>query len=178
MMRMVIVKSAVNATVSIVNPQYGLNIRWRAIGQPMRVPFDALEQALWEQGVRRMFDSGILYIDSMQDKIDLGLEPADATEPVNIIVFSESDMAKLMQEAPFDEFKKKMLQVPRMQVDNLIEYAIHNEIVDMAKIDFLKKLTGQDVLAGIKRKRDMREAEEKEKKATEIKSKRDDGYRN
>lgn len=179
MMRMVIVKSAVNATVSIVNPQYGLNIRWRAMGQPMRVPFEALEQALWEQGVRRMFDSGILYIDNMQDKIDLGLEPADATEPVNIIIFTENEMNELLTKAPFDSFKKRVLEAPRMQVDNLIEYAIHNEIVDMAKIDFLKKLTGgKDILAGIKRKRDMREAEEKEKKAQEIKAKRDDGYRN
>lgn len=178
MERNVVVKSAVNATVSIVNPQYGLNKRWSRMGQSMQIPFATLEQCLWENGIRRMFDSGILYIENMQDKIDLGLEPADATEPVNIVVFEEKDMDYLLKEANLDDFKKKMISVPRMQVDNLIEYAIHNEFVDMGKIDFLKKLTGKDILAGITRKRDMREAEEKARAAEQEKARRDDGYRN
>ena len=177
--RMVIVKSAVNATVSIVNPQYGINKRWSRPGQPMGIPFEQLEQCLWENGIRRMFDSGILYIESMKDKIDLGLEPADAKEPVNIIVLTEKDMDYLLKEAPLDEFKKKLCAVPQMQVDNLIEYAVHNELVDMDKVNFIKVLTkGKDILTGIKKKRDVEEAEERERKAAETKARQDDGYRN
>lgn len=179
MERMVIVKSAVNATVSIVNPQFGINKRWSRPGQPMGIPFDQLEQCLWENGIRRMFESGILYIESLKDKIDLGLEPSDAKEPVNIIVLKESDMEYLLKEAPLDEFKKKLCAVPAMQVDNLVEYAIHNEIVDMEKIKFIKELThGKDILRGIQKKRDVEEAEEKERKAAEERARRDDGYRN
>lgn len=178
MERNVIVKSAVNATVSIVNPQYGINKRWSQMGQPMAIPFAILEQCLWENGIRRMFDSGILYIENMQDKIDLGLEPAGAEEPVNIVVLTKDDMEYLLRKAPYEEFTKKMTTVPRMQVDNIIEYAIHNEIVEMKKIDFLKKLTGKDILSGINRKREMREADERAAAAQKEKERRDDGYRN
>lgn len=179
MERMVIVKSAVNATVSIVNPQYGINKRWSRPGQPMGIPFEQLEQCLWENGIRRMFESGILYIESMKDKIDLGLEPVDAQEPVNIIVLTEKDMDYLLKEAPLEEFKKKLCAVPQMQVDNLVEYAVHNELVDMDKVNFIKTLTkGKDILTGIKKKRDVEEAEERDRKAAEMRARQDDGYRN
>lgn len=178
MERMVIVKSAVNATVSIVNPQYGINRRWSQQGQPIAVPFAQLEQCLWENGIRRMFDSGILYIENMQDKIDLGLEPANATEPTNIIVFDVAEMEKLLKVDTLDEFKKRILSAPRLQVDNLIEYAVHNEIVDMNKINFLKDLTGKDILYGIQRKREVEEVEKKEAAAQRERERRDDGYRN
>lgn len=178
MERMVIVKSAVNATVSIANAQYGINRRWSQQGQPIAIPFSQLEQCLWENGVRRMFDSGILYIENMQDKIDLGLEPAGAEEPVNIIVFDTAEIEKLLKVDTLEDFKKKILSAPRLQVDNLIEYAVHNEIVDMNKINFLKELTGKDILAGIQRKRDIEEAEKKEAAARKERERRDDGYRN
>lgn len=178
MERMVIVKSAVNATVSIVNPQYGINRRWSQPGQPMAIPFSQLEQCLWENGIRRMFDSGILYIESMKDKIDLGLEPSDAEKPTNIIIFDQKEMEQMLRSDDMETFKKKVLSAPRLQVDNLIEYAVHNEIVDMNKINFIKDLTGKDILSGIKRKRDVEEAERKEAQAQKEKAQRDDGYRN
>lgn len=178
MERMVIVKSAVNATVSIVNAQYGINRRWSQQGQPIAIPFAQLEQCLWENGVRRMFDSGVLYIESMQDKIDLGLEPHGAEEPINIIVFDQAEMEKLLKVDTLEEFKKRILSAPRLQVDNLIEYAVHNEIVDMNKINFLKELTGKDILYGIQRKREAEEAERKEAAARKERERRDDGYRN
>lgn len=178
MERNVVVKNMVNATVSIVNPQYGINRRWSKKGQVMNIPFELLEQCLWEGGIRKMFDNGILYIESLQDKIDLGLEPADATEPVNIIVLNDEDMEKLWKDISIEDFKKKIGNLSRTQVDNLIEYAVRNEIVEMEKIDFLKKVTKKDVLAGISRKRQIREAEEKERLAAEARAQRDDGYRN
>lgn len=168
MSRMVIVKSGVMGTVSVVYPQYGLNRKWNKMGQPMQIPFETLQQCLWENGFDRMIRSGVLYIDNMQDKIDLGLEPADATAPVNIIVFSESDMEMLLKSVPFDAFKERVLAAPKLQVDNLIDYAIEHEIVDMQKVDFLKKLTasnggtGRDILKAISSKKEDEEYERRE----------------
>jgi hypothetical protein len=51
---------------------------------------------LWDNGVRVMIDRGILYIPDMKDKIDLGLEPEDATEPENIIVLSDLQINNLL----------------------------------------------------------------------------------
>ena len=159
--RMVIVKSSVNSTVSVVYPQYGINRRWNAMGQPMQIPFEAVQQCLWENGFNRMIQSGILYIENMQDKIDLGLEPVGATTPTNIIVFTEKDMEMLLNSIPLDVFKKRVTEAPKMQVDNLIDYAIEHEIVDMEKIDFLKKLTNRDILKAISSKREDKEADER-----------------
>ena len=35
----------------------------------MNIPFALLEQCLWEGGIRRLFDNGILYIENLQDKL-------------------------------------------------------------------------------------------------------------
>ena len=165
MERMVILKSMVNGTVSVNYPQYAINRRWSKLGQPIAIPYSLVEQCLYENGFRRMIDSGILYIENMQDKIDLGLEPYGATEPVNIIALNEKEIEALLNEKDINVFKKKILQLPRVQVDNIIEYAIKNEKVDMNKVSFLKELTGKDILSSITRKREMAELERKEAEA-------------
>lgn len=160
--RMVTVKSGVVGTVSVVYPQYGLNRKWNKMGQPMQIPFELLQQCLWENGFDRMIRSGVLYIDNMQDKIDLGLEPADATAPVNIIIFTEKDMEMLLKSMPLDVFKERVLAAPKLQVDNLVDYAIEHELVDMAKVDFLKELTKRDILKAITSKKEDAEADRRE----------------
>lgn len=160
--RMVILKSMVNGTVSVNYPQYNINRRWSQTGQPVAIPFHTVEQCLWENGFRRMIDSGILYIESMQDKIDLGLEPADATEPVNIIALTQNQIDSLLKTASLDEFKETLLKLPRAQVDNLVEYAVEKEIVVMDKAAFVKELTGKDILASVSKKQQMREIEKRE----------------
>lgn len=162
MSRQVILKSSVDGSVSINYPQYGVNRRWSKRGQPMAMPFELVEQCLWETGFRHMIQSGILYIEDMQTKIDLGLEPADATEPTNIIVFDENEMLELWKQASLEEFKKRTQEAPRTQVDNLITYAIQHEIVEMDKVNFIKKLTGKDILTSVNLKRQVEEADAEE----------------
>ena len=60
MSRQVILKSAVEGSVSVNYPQYGVNRKWNKIGQPMSMPYEVVEQCLWENGFRRMIESGIL----------------------------------------------------------------------------------------------------------------------
>lgn len=71
--RMVKVQNMVNKTVSVKKPEYGINRRWTQKGQIIPLPYEAVEQMLWDNGVRVMIDRGILYIPDMKDKIDLGL---------------------------------------------------------------------------------------------------------
>jgi hypothetical protein len=107
---------------------------------------------MWDTGFKNLIYSGILYIPDLQDKIDLGIEDADATEAKNIIAFDEKKMTELLTETPMQEFVELMTTVPRTQVDNLIIYAIEKEIVNTEKCRFLKALTGKDILIGISRK--------------------------
>lgn len=159
--RIVAVKNMIQANVSISKPEYGINRLWSGFGQVMKIPFDNLEQAMWDSGVQNMFTSGILYIENLQDKIDLGLEPADTTEPVNIVLLDEKKMENLLKNVPLAVFKKEVSQLTRVQVDSLITYAINNQIIDPAKCSWLKDLTGKDILKAISQKEDMLKAEKK-----------------
>lgn len=159
--RIVEVKNMIQANVSISKPEYGINRHWSGFGQIMKIPFDNLEQAMWDSGVQNMFTSGILYIDNLQDKIDLGLEPADTTEPVNIVLLDEKKMENLLKNVPLSVFKTEVSQLTRVQVDSLITYAINKQLIDPAKCSWLKDLTGKDILKAISQKEDMLKAEKK-----------------
>ena len=72
--RYVIVTNMINGNISIKKPHLGLNRQWQRFGQKMRIPFDILEEALWDEGVRNLFSTGYLYIENLQDKIDLVID--------------------------------------------------------------------------------------------------------
>ena len=146
---MVIVKNMVNAQVGVKDATTGMLRRWNKRGHCVQIPFDVMEQLMWQDGFRRMIENGILYIESLQDKIDLGIEPYGTDKPVNIIVLSDKRMEELMTTTPLDVFKTEIQQLPRVQVDNLIEYAITNKKVDSAKCAFLKLVTGKDIFKAI-----------------------------
>jgi hypothetical protein len=161
--RMVLIKSMVNATVSVRKSEYGVNRRWEKRGQTQAIPYDVVEQLLWTTGFRNMIDNGILYIDDLQTKKDLGLEPEDATEPTNIIALTELQMENLLKNTPLTVFKKEISQLKDTQIDNLIDYAIEKKIVDTDKCSLLKQITKRDILLAISRKEDMEALERAEK---------------
>ena len=159
---MVKVQCMVDAQVVIKKPEFGINRKWVKRGQIQGIPYDVLEQILWDSGVRHMFESGILYIEDMETKKNLGLEPYDAEEPENIIVLDEKQMSELWCNASIDDFKREVSRLTRVQVDNLIAYGIETELVDAQKCRFLKELTKKDVIKSIARKQEMEEIDKKE----------------
>ena len=151
----------VNKTISIKKPQYNFNKRWTQKNQIIPVPFEALEQMLWDEGIRRFFDRGMLYISEMKDKIDLGLEPEGATEPQNIIVLTDKQINDFLTSKPFVVFKKELEDLSDTQIREIVNYAIIHELADIEKVNYLKKLTGVDILKAIARNLDVKEAESK-----------------
>lgn len=147
--RFVKLKSMVNKTVGVKLPEYGVNRKWQQKGQSIPLPFDTVEQMLWHEGFRAMINRGILYIEDMQDKIDLGLEAPDATEPENIKVLSDIEIKNLLTSTPLTVFKKEVKELNMTQVNNIVNYAIANEIVDIKKCEFLENLTKIDILKTI-----------------------------
>jgi len=59
-----------------------------------------------------MFKQGLLYIDNMKDKQDLGLEPLEATEPTNIIALSPKQMEEMLTVKPIAVFKRELSKLP------------------------------------------------------------------
>lgn len=167
--KMVMITNMVNGMVSVKDPTYGVNRRWVKRGQTLPIPYEAVENLLWQDGFRRMLDSGVLYIQDMQIKKDLGLEPQEATAPVNIKALSIQDMKNLLENVPIAVFKKEVVSLPRVQVDNLIEFAIENKIVNTDKCMFLKDLTHKDIFAAIR-------AREEDAKADELERRKQEAY--
>lgn len=149
MERMVKVTNMVNKIVGVKLPEYGINRQWRRKGQSVPIPFDTLSQMLWHNGFRNMIDKGILYIDSMKDKIDLGLEEEGTKEPTNIIALNDAQILKLLKVDDFDTFKNTIDKLPEAQVRNVANYAITNKLVDVEKCNYIKDLTYIDILKSI-----------------------------
>ena len=177
--RMVTLRSTVNYPVNVFSTAYNINRDFTTLGARQVLPFDVVQQLLWDNGFKYMIEHGILYIDDMQTKIDLGLEEPDTTVPTRIRVLEPAQIEKLLKQSSYDEFVKEMNGLSVEQLDNIVDYAVKNNIVDINKSDFLKKYTGRDIVVIIGKKRANAEAEVREAKraADEAKNGREGDFR-
>lgn len=147
MERVVKLKNMVNKTVGVKISEYNVNKKWTRKGQEIPLPYETVSQLLWHDGFRKMIDRGILYIEDMQDKIDLGLEPDTAKTPENIIVLNEGQMRTLLKVKTFDEFKETVKKLTLTQIRNLVNFAIENELIgDIEKCEYLEELSQSNIL--------------------------------
>lgn len=139
----------ISSRVNIDVPDVRLKRVWEQKGAVKTVPFDQLEEALYDPGVEALFREGILGIEDLEIKKKLGLEPEDAIEPVNIIVLNDMQRKRYLTVMPLSEFKTKIKELPLEQVRELAQFAITNELVDFEKDEIIKKITGTDIIGTI-----------------------------
>lgn len=156
------VKSLVSNRVFISIPDIRLSRVWEKKGTVKTIPFDQLEEAIYDPGVEAMFRDGILGIDDMEVKIKLGLEPEGATEPVNIITLDDDQIKRYLTVLPIHEFRAKLKELPREQITEIASYAIANEIANFEKSEIIKGITGIDIINAIKLNRDDLAAQKEE----------------
>lgn len=157
--RMVKIRSTIAGTFSINESSYNVNRVFPGKGSVQSLPFEIVEQLLWQPGFRNAIDSGILYIDDMQDKIDLGLEEPDTKTPTNIRVLNEAQMLTLLKVKSYDDFLKELEGLPIQQIRDLADYAAANNLVDIQKVDAIRQLTGKDVIKMIDKRREFEAAD-------------------
>ena len=156
----VTVISTVNAQVGLHLPEFKINRVWPKKGAKVLIDKDALSEAMYEPGVASMFRKGILYIEDMDTKKELGLEPDGATEPENIIVLTDAQMTRYLKVAPAKELDEIMQKLSGQQRKNVADFAVQCQIADMDKADIIKKYTGIDVINFIRMNRDVQKADE------------------
>lgn len=130
---------------------------WPNKGASVLIEKEALEEMMYDSGFKYMIDTGMLYIEDLEVKKELGLEPEDATEPVNIIVLSDNGMKRMMTAMPQFEFDAKLKTLNYEQMLALADFAIKNELGDFGKCDAVKKACGKDILTAIKLNREDKE---------------------
>ena len=144
------VKNLVSSRVVISIPDMRLRRVWEKKGVVRVIPFDQLEEAMYNPGVERLFKKGTLGIEDMEVKKRLGLEPEDAEEPINIITLDDKQRERYLKVMPMHEFRQKVKELPREQIMELANYAIEHEIADFDKSELLQKAVGIDILSAIK----------------------------
>lgn len=145
----VTVISTVKGRIGISVPELRLKREWPRKGAKVTIDKEILKEAMYDPGVEYMFKTGMLYIEDMQDKIDLELEPEEAKEPTNIIVLDDKQMERYLTHAPARDLKELMKKLSREQKQNLLDYAIEHQCTDIQKADILKEETGVDILQAV-----------------------------
>ena len=160
--RMVAIKSTVDRTVVVNRPEFGIRRQWVAKNQTQMIPFDIVQNLYFTVGFQNLINEGILYIDNMQDKIDLGIEDVGTTKPTRVVVLNDSQMLTLLKVKKIDEFIDELSHLPMSQAHALVDFAVKNEIIDKSKVDYLKQLTGRDIVKIIARNREAEEIDKAE----------------
>ena len=147
--RQVKITSNIDATVVVNDPQMRFERTWERKGVVRAIDFNTLQELCYNPGTFGIFQRGILYIDDMEVKRELGLEPYDAEQPVNVIVLNDQQRQRYLKFAPIQDLKDVCAKLSNDEINNLVDYAIDNEIIDMDKCNYLKSLTGRDIMKTI-----------------------------
>lgn len=143
------VVSTVLGTVTVMLPNLNWVRSWPQKGSAVMIPFSVLEEGMFDIGFGNMLREGDLYIEDMEVKKELGLEPDDAKEPENIIVLSENKMIYLLKTASAAALKETLDKVSLEQANNLADYAIEQQLNDFEKAEIIKERTGRDITKSI-----------------------------
>lgn len=139
--------------VSIFVPELKLKRTWNKKGAKVNIDKDVLEEAMYNPGVEYMFKTGILYIDEMEDKIALGLEPEGATKPENIIILTDDEKKEWMSSKKQSWELKAMLEKLSYEgKKDFCDFVIENELMDGKKSTVIKEVCGIDTIRSIQMK--------------------------
>jgi hypothetical protein len=148
----VIVTSMVNGNVGLTLPHLRLNKTWPKKGTKLPVEKEILREAIFEPGVEYMFKNGILYIEDMEFKIELGLEPEGAKAPTTIIPVDEKYLERILKRMPIAEMKQTIRGMNETQRREVIDYATAQNDIQLDRLNALKDITGIDLFKVIELK--------------------------
>lgn len=153
----VIVTSMVSGRIGLVLPHMHINKVWPKKGTKLPIEKDILREAIYEPGVEYMFKQGLLYIEDMDFKIELGLEEEGTKLPKNIVPMDEKYMIRVLKNMPITEMQMAIQGMNDNQKRELIDFASEQNDIQFDRMDVLKKLTGIDVVKVIELKRSKEE---------------------
>ena len=151
----VIVTSMVSQSVGIDLPQNGYVVQkyWPQKGTKVAIDKEMLREAIYNPGVEYMFKTGMLYIDDMDFKIELGLEQEGAKAPTNIVPMDEKYLERVLKRMPTVEMKQAIKKMSADQVQELILYAAKQNDIQLDRLTAIKELTGTDLFKVIELER-------------------------
>ena len=138
-----------NSRVGINIPDLRFKRVWEKKNAKVLVDMDVLREIIYDAGVSYMFEQGILFIEDMDAKIELGLEPESAKAPVNIIRIDDAMPKRALGPMIIGDFKKFFEPLTDEQKHQVAEYAIEHECTDFNKAEIIQQATGINVISAI-----------------------------
>lgn len=148
----VIVTSMVGGNIGITLPHIRFNKTWPRKGTKLAIEKDILREAIYEPGVEYLFKQGILYIDDLSFKIELGLEPEGAETPTHVAV-DEKYMTRVLKVMPVGEMKKAISEMNEIQRQEFVDFASSQNDISLERIKVIDQVTGANILKIIELKR-------------------------
>lgn len=142
----VVVTSMINGRVGLVVPHLRLNRVFPRKGTKVNLDKDILREAFYEPGVEYMFRQGILYIDDMPLKIELGLEEEGTKVPTDVIELNDKYLNRVAKLMPIMEMKQVIEKMNENQRQEVIDYIIKQSDISFDRLEAVKKITGVDVI--------------------------------
>lgn len=149
----IVVKSMSSGKVIINSPNLRFKREWPKKNAKVSVDAELLKELLYEPGVEYMIKSGLLFIEDMDFKKEVGLEPEDAKQPVNIIPLDEKKMQRILKLMPASQVEAELTALNTEQKRMLTTYAIENELIMMDRVDMIKNICGVDLLKAVAHKK-------------------------
>ena len=141
--------SQYNGRCGIDNGDLRISRRWPARGSYVMFDKEVLEELMYDPAFKNMIDEGYLYIENLEVKKELGIEPEEATT-AKIIYLSDKELDRYWKIMPLPQFKTEIKQLTKVQLDSLADYAIlHGNDGSIQKANYLTQITGRNILKGI-----------------------------
>ena len=149
--------SAVNGRCGINNADLHISRRWPARGSVVTFTKEQIEGLMYDPSFSNMIKEGYLYIDDMEVKKEIGLEPEGAESPTIILMY-EKQLKRYWKDMPLSQFKVETKTLTQQQITSLAEYAIrHGDEGSIEKANYLTNISNRNILQGIELDRQSKE---------------------
>ena len=142
----VMVTSMVGGTISAASLEHRV---WNKKGQKLPVSKDVLREAIYEPGIEYMFKKGILYIDDMEMKIELGLEAPGTTAPTEVLPVDDKYLNRVLRLMPISEMKAAIDKMSIVQKQELVDYTSKQNDIQLDRLAIVSEKCNVDILKTI-----------------------------
>ena len=142
----VMITSMVGGTTSAASLEHRV---WNKKGQKLPVSKDVLREAIYEPGIEYMFKKGILYIDDMEMKIELGLEAPGTTTPTEVLPVDDKYLNRVLKLMPISEMKAAIDKMSIVQKQELVDYASKQNDIQLDRLAIVSDKCNVDILKTI-----------------------------
>lgn len=117
-------------------------------GQTLAISVEELEEGFYEPGIKILFTSGLLFIDSIEDRKKCGLivEEEDYKVDETVGLYSKEEILAALKEEKTGKLAIILKKAKPSMYDLIIDLAVNNEITSSDKVKLIKETTGKDVL--------------------------------